>query len=191
MNTKRILNAIISAVIIANALFFYITPRVVDIGNSREIVYTTTYGSKYHCAGCGSLWKSAHACKLVGVSGDPCDRCHPPKPNFPWYWELGFFSWLMIGYFIYCIFYAVFFTLSESARDKELKSIYDTQLYSTQLLYYRNKNTGKIEHVEVIRSYGNEFVIAYQGKEHTFDRRVLGKRLFLNAKQVKKYKPIQ
>ena len=97
----------------------------------------------------------------------------------------------MIGYFIYGIFYAVFFTLSESARDKELKSIYDTQLYSTQLLYYRNKNTGKIEHVEVIRSYGNEFVIAYQGKEHTFDRRVLGKRLFLNAKQVKKYKPIQ
>lgn len=51
-----------------------------DNEKSSYTVYVTTYGKKYHSAGCGSLWSSCHEINIddaISKGYEPCERCNP------------------------------------------------------------------------------------------------------------------
>ena len=53
----------------------------VSTGSEEILVYVTDSGSKYHRAGCGSLWNSSHERTLsqaIASGYGPCGNCNPP-----------------------------------------------------------------------------------------------------------------
>lgn len=53
----------------------------VSTGSEDILVYVTDSGSKYHRAGCSSLWNSSHERTLsqaIASGYGPCGNCNPP-----------------------------------------------------------------------------------------------------------------
>ncbi len=186
-----------TAIIVLFSLFFCLVPYCVDVGNSRTIVYTTDYGSSYHLEGCGSLWNSSHAHSLVTISRGnkaPCHRCNPPRPNFAWYWQIGFFVWFITGhaawFFLSLILAKIryLFIAKEKVINYEEKQMekHSLGLYKGQQLWYRNKHTGMIESVSVTSVADNKFEIDYHGKQHELDLQAIGTRLYISPNELSK-----
>ena len=184
---------ILTVFIILVSISLSILPCVYDFGNSREIVYTTDTGKDYHRASCGALWHSSHAHTLVRVARGTwgrCDRCNPPRPSFAWYWKIGFFNWIVIGYiisgFIQLLVIRPIDRLIHPQNDIPIivPSI-EASLYPGRSLWYKNKHTGNIESVIVTNCSEKIITIDYCGKPYDLEKQVIGKRLFLSPEEIK------
>lgn len=183
-----------TAIILLLSLSCFV-PYFVDIGNSRTIVYTTTYGSSYHCAGCGSLWNSSYPHSLVSVSRSnkkPCHCCHPPRPNFAWYWKIGFLTCFFAGHVVWFILYGIWYIIRRKFKSEQSlvcsagvqKGNSNPVVHNGQKLWYRNKHSGLIESVVVTSVSDNKFGFSYCGVPHELEMHAIGTRLFKSPNEI-------
>lgn len=62
-------------------------------------------------------------------------------------------------------------------------------LRKNQLLYYVDKQTGKVGSIRVDSISGNSFSFMLHGKSHTLNTEVIGERLFFNLKEANSRRP--